>query len=59
MDTKKLITVTKFAASYPSVKNGIGVNAGYIYKLLKTKTEKELGFKLVQIDGRNFILPIE
>ena len=37
MDTKKLITVSKFAASYPSKKNGTGVNAGYIYKLLKEK----------------------
>lgn len=54
MDTSKLITVTKFAASYPSVKNGIGVNPGYIYKLLK---EGKADFKLVKIAGRNFILP--
>lgn len=58
MDTKKLITVSKFAASYPSKKNGIGVNAGYIYKLLKEKPN-EINFTLVKIDGRNFILPNE
>ena len=49
----KLMTIKNFANQYPSKRNGIGVNVGYIYKLLNKGMNS--GWELVKIDGVHFI----
>jgi hypothetical protein len=50
---EKLMTVKNFADQYPSKRNGIGVNVGYIYKLLQQG--KNTNWELIKIDNVHFI----
>jgi hypothetical protein len=54
-EIKDLITIKHFANQYPSIRNGTGVNVGYIYKLLKKGRNFEEGWELEVIDGVHFI----
>lgn len=53
--TDGLITVKHFADSYPSKRNGVGVNVGYIYKLIAKGRHLQEGWELTIIDGVHFI----
>jgi hypothetical protein len=52
---KNLITIKHFADKYPSVRNGVGVNVGYIYKLISKGRNIEEDWELVIVDGVHFI----
>jgi len=51
----ELITIKHFADKYPSIRNGVGVNVGYIYKLINKGRNIEEDWELVIVDGVHFI----